>query len=157
MGLLGRLGVGKAAGEAAGATLEGALSGAGNLARDLRTAITGEVDPALRAELDAKLMEIEGNLMIAQTEINKVEAQSPNWFVAGWRPSIGWVGAIALFYNFIARPILTIWFPPVEFNEELVAQLPEIDSSALWPIIAGMLGLGVARTVEKQGGIQDRH
>jgi hypothetical protein len=37
---------------------------------------------------------------ISQNQVNAVEAASTNWFVSGWRPSIGWVCAfcLALFY-----------------------------------------------------------
>ena len=48
--------------------------------------------------LESKLL---ADQNIAQTEINKEEARSGNTFVAGWRPAIGWIGATALFYQFI--------------------------------------------------------
>ena len=38
-----------------------------------------------------------------QLEVNKVEAASKSLFVAGWRPCIGWVCALGLFYNKILQ------------------------------------------------------
>ncbi len=39
------------------------------------------------------------NLVQGQLDINKIEAASTNWFVAGWRPAVGWIGALALAYS----------------------------------------------------------
>ena len=46
------------------------------------------------------------NLVKAQTDVNLVEAQSTNWFVAGWRPFIGWVCGCGLAYQFLFMPIM---------------------------------------------------
>ena len=82
---------------------------------------------------------------IAQTEVNKVEAASASLFVAGWRPAIGWVGALALFYQFIVYPLLgwiLVWFPTVHAP-------PVPDSAELYPLIMGMLGIGTLRSFDK--------
>ncbi|MDA8524199.1 holin family protein [Alphaproteobacteria bacterium] len=42
---------------------------------------------------------------LVQLEINKIEAAYKTVFVAGWRPFIGWVCGLALFYNFTARDL----------------------------------------------------
>jgi hypothetical protein len=85
---------------------------------------------------------------IAQTEVNKVEAASSSLFVAGWRPAIGWVGALALFYQFIIYPLLgwiLVWFPTVSAP-------PVPDSAELYPLIMGMLGIGTLRSFDKLKG-----
>ncbi len=84
---------------------------------------------------------------IAQTEVNKAEAESSSLFVAGWRPAIGWVGAISLFYQFIAYPML-LWLP--------VTPPPQIDTSQLYPIIMGMLGLAGLRSYDKAQGTETK-
>jgi hypothetical protein len=38
-----------------------------------------------------------------------------------------------------------------------IPQLPMMDLSGMYPIILGMLGLGVYRTAEKVKGVQDKH
>ena len=77
-----------------------------------------------------------------QLEINKVEAAHHSIFVSGWRPCIGWVCALGLFYNTILSNILGIW-----------VEVPEIDTTLLVPVMMGMLGIGAMRTVEKVKGV----
>lgn len=131
-----------------GDTVRGALEGAGSFARDVRSAITGDIDPAKLAELQAQAAQIDAAAMKAQAEINKAEAQHSNFFVAGARPAVLWVCVLALLYNFVVRPLA------VGFG---AADMPEIDASSLWPIMGGILGLGAYRTYEKKQGVQDRH
>jgi hypothetical protein len=133
MGLFGRLFNG-------GDTLRGALDGAGSLAGDIRDAITGE-------EAKLKARQLEQQLQLAQIELNKAEAESGSLFVAGWRPALGWTGALAVFYQFLFRPIAS----------GLGLDMPHIDASALWPLMFGLLGFGAYRTVEKANGTQGRH
>lgn len=78
---------------------------------------------------------------IAQTEINKEEARSGNMFVAGWRPAIGWIGAIALFYQFILYPLL-LWIP-------MDKHPPQMEAGVLYTIITGMLGIAGMRSFDK--------
>ena len=73
-----------------------------------------------------------------QLEVNKVEAAHHSGFVSGWRPCIGWVCALGLFYNTILSNILGIW-----------VDVPEIDTTLLVPVMMGMLGLGARRSYEK--------
>lgn len=91
--------------------------------------------------LESKLV---AELNIAQTEVNKEEAKSANIFVAGWRPAIGWIGALSLFYQFVAYPIL-LWLP----IEKPPAPL---DSSTLMTLITGMLGIAGLRSFDKMKG-----
>ncbi|MDZ7721679.1 MAG: 3TM-type holin [candidate division KSB1 bacterium] len=78
----------------------------------------------------------------SQSHTNTTEANSGSLFIAGWRPAIGWIGALALFYQFIVYPIL-LWFnvsdtPPAPF-----------DYSLLYSIITGMLGIAGLRSFDK--------
>ena len=88
--------------------------------------------------LESKLL---ADQNMAQTEVNKAEAKSGSLFVAGWRPAIGWVGAIALFYQFIVYQLL-LWIPDV-------TPPPHIDSGELYTIITGMLGIAGMRSFDK--------
>jgi|TARA_B100000085_G_scaffold211308_1_gene195348 hypothetical protein len=110
---------------------EGGRSKIGGLALDLREAIKGkELDPNEILEL--------------QTKINEVEAQHRSMFVAGWRPSVGWVCSLAFAYHFVAFPIIQTIYPDVDF--------PELDTEPLFTVLMGMLGLGGLRTFEKLKG-----
>lgn len=131
-----------------GNVVKGTLEGAGSLARDVRAAVTGQIDPEKQAELQAKAAEIEASIATAQAEINKAEAGHASLFVAGARPAVLWVCVLALLYNFVVRPLA------VGFG---VADMPEIDAGSLWPIMGGVLGLGGMRSWEKAKGVNDRH
>ena len=81
-------------------------------------------------------------LMKGQLDVNKTEAAHKSLFVAGWRPSIGWVCSLGLLYNTIIANILGIW-----------VDLPEIDTTLLVPVMMGMLGLGAMRSYEKVNSV----
>ena len=81
--------------------------------------------------------------------INKTEAEHRSIFVAGWRPAIGWVCALALAFNYLVRPFwmwaLSVWWPE--------APPPPALDEMLWELMLGMLGIGTLRTLEKVKGI----
>jgi hypothetical protein len=131
------------------------LGDIGQLFKDIREAITGKgiEDPNKRAEIEYKLSQLEFALKQGQIEINKAEASNPNWFVAGWRPFIGWIGGFALGYQFIFQPLI-IWGTKIAgYN----IQPPSLETGMLFNLILAMLGLGGFRTLEKMKGVQDRH
>ena len=87
---------------------------------------------------------------VAQIELNKVEAAHKSMFVAGWRPAVGWVCALAMLLNFILIPFINLG---LEFGD-LDLQLDLIDMETMMPVLFGMLGLGGMRTAEKLKGVQ---
>ena len=95
---------------------------------------------AQEAYLELNKMEAAGelSLLAGQLEINKIEAASGSLFVSGWRPSVGWICALALMYSYIIAPFLDIWL-----------EVPAIEVEALYPILMGMLGLSGMRSFEK--------
>ena len=82
----------------------------------------------------------------SQIEVNKMEAQSRHWFVASWRPFIGWTCGIALMWHFVLSQF--ILFFATMFGYSLPA-LPEFDMGSLMTVLMGMLGLGGLSTFEK--------
>ena len=109
-------------------------------------------DPEKKREAEAQFlaMAMQGELkqIIAQLEINAKEATHPSMWVAGWRPAVGWVGALGLFYATIGQPLLAWasvakgWPVPPDLNVDL-----------LWVTLSGMLGIGGLRTYEKAKGV----
>ena len=87
---------------------------------------------------------------VAQIELNKVEAAHKSMFVAGWRPAVGWVCALAMLLNFILIPFINLG---LEFAG-LDLTLDLIDMETMLPVLFGMLGLGGMRTAEKLKGVQ---
>ena len=43
-----------------------------------------------------------------QADVNIEEVRSGSIFMAGWRPAIGWIGVLALAYQFVLYPFL-LW------------------------------------------------
>jgi hypothetical protein len=129
------------------------FSGAGTLAKDIRSAVTGEMSIEKQAELALKSQELESQIATAQAKINEIEAGSSNFFVAGARPMIMWICAAGLFYGTIGKPFIE--FIARVFGYQGV--FPEIDSVTLQTTMFGMLGLGVMRTAEKIKGAQGNH
>jgi hypothetical protein len=85
------------------------------------------------------------SLLVGQMNINTEEAKHASWFVAGWRPFIGWVCGSALAYYYILQPFL-VWVLDI-FNVN--TSMPKMDVGELMTVLFGMLGLGAMRTFEK--------
>lgn len=123
------------------------VTGVGAVA-DLATTVINKIWPdkteAEKAQLAAALAIVQGQL-----DANKAEAASNSAFTSGWRPGIGWVCALALFAQYIARPMLQ-WGGIVTGHQW--PALPGIDDN-LWQLMLGMLGLGGMRTYEKINGV----
>jgi hypothetical protein len=100
-------------------------------------------DPDAKIKAEAELRTALLGIDQAQAKINEVEAASSNLFVSGWRPAIGWIGAIGLAYQFIVRPFAVGagW-----------GTLPALDAS-LMELVLAMLGFAGLRTYEKYKGL----
>ena len=124
------------------------ITGIGSVA-DAISNIIGKIFPDKNVSEQAKirmaelaqageLKELE--LVLEQIKVNAIEAASEKWWVAGWRPFIGWICGSALGYTFVLQPFLSFltgWLVPV------------LDMGELMTILMGMLGLAGLRTYEK--------
>jgi len=138
----------------------GLVGGIGDAAVKIRTALTG-IDPAKAAEIQeltlnisSKTNELATQVQLAQSQIDQSEAgvTGTNFFkfwVAGWRPFIGWVCGSAFVLQYVAQPIAN-WCG---------AHLVAIDMGVPTQVVLGMLGLSqvVTRTVEKIQGSAGNH
>ena len=106
-------------------------------------------DKDLKMQLQHELETAMHSANLAQLEVNKVEATHKSIFVAGWRPSVGWVCSLAMLYHFILAPMIQFGFALGGIEQEL----PEFDFSQLSTVLMGMLGLGGLRTFEKMKGV----
>lgn len=117
-------------------------------------------DEKAKAETKLKMLEMaergelaqaerEAKLILAQAEINKVEAASNDPYKSRWRPTVGWICAFGLGYNFLICPILP-WV--VNAFGGSVEPMPEIDNAALMGLLVPLLGLGAFRSFEKVKG-----
>lgn len=127
----------------------GIIESVGKVAGDL---ITTDKE-RLQAELDG--YSAETARLGQQTDINKVEAASDDWFVRRWRPAVGWVGVLAMAYQFVLYPFLVWGWHAMQAAGWIsmgLTEPPMLATDALWVILTGLLGLGGARTVEKIKG-----
>lgn len=124
-----------------------------NAVRDL--AGKAIVDRDKKIEFEYKLQELEDQANarfheanMGQVEINKIEAASTNWFVAGWRPFIGWVSGFGVGWTFVFSPF-------AEFIARLfgwMGTMPVLDTGQLMVLVTSMLGLGAMRSFDKMKG-----
>ena len=134
------------------------LSGLGAVA-DAATGIVNKFMPdkteveKLAAAKDMAVIMNEFNLAAGQQSINLEESKSEKWYVAGWRPFIGWVCGVGLLYQFLFMPVMNGFIKAVLIlmghagNTMLFVSL---DVSTLVSCVGGLLGLGVLRTYEKR-------
>jgi hypothetical protein len=146
---------------------EGVLDGLGNLVKGIREAISGKeiVTGQERLAIIEKVSLLENSLLIAESQVNlaqiklnEAEALSSSGFRGNWRPAIGWVCVLGLFYQLIFQPLL----PWILMSSSIVLshkaiilpELPKLDGQTLFSLISGLLGLGGFRTFEKLRGIK---
>ena len=123
-------------------------------------------DPVKQAEEIRKLAELSQKgdlaelnahvqLLTGQMRINEKEAEHKSIFVAGWRPFVGWVGGIALGYQFILYPLM-LWawaiVDPQTATGVAMKPPPILDTDALYTVLMGMLGIGAMRSYDKKNG-----
>lgn len=103
-----------------------------------------------KATISLQLQELMNsyNLSKGQIDVNAVEAASTNWWVAGWRPFIGWICGTGFLYQFMFMPILN----GILMAQFGIAPFVALDSSSLMSLTVGLLGLGGLRTFEKYSG-----
>jgi hypothetical protein len=90
------------------------------------------------------------SLQLAQIAANTAEAKSTNWWVAGWRPFVGWVGAMGLLYASFLFPLMQF----VATMNGYHGGFPALDTTITMQILFGLLGIGGLRTVEKVKGAE---
>jgi hypothetical protein len=96
------------------------------------------------AQLQAAVTEAQG-----QVEINKIEAASGNRFDSGWRPFVGWALGAGVATDLVIGPWATFFCRLAGHD----ITFPKLDTPTLLALLVPMLGLGIARTVEKLRGV----
>jgi hypothetical protein len=126
------------------------VEGIGKVADDLFTSD----EERLKISLEETRLGVE--VAKGQLEVNKQEAAHSSLFVAGWRPCIGWIGAIALGYQFILYPLM-IWAWTLAQDNGVISLTtkapPVMDSDVLFALITGMLGIAGLRSFDKTKGV----
>jgi hypothetical protein len=106
--------------------------------------VTAQLNGAFKEE------EYQFQLMLEQIKTNQVEAASTNWFVAGWRPYIGWVCGTGLAYQFLLMPIGN----GIAASFGHIGIFLTLNTDTLLSCLSGLLGLGAMRSFEKFKGVE---
>ena len=113
--------------------------------------VVDELHTSEEEKLDKKILmqRLQQKLVEKQLDVNAKEASHRSVFVAGWRPAIGWCGALALFFAFILSPCIE-WY--AKFSGMDIVP-PAIETGPLLAIVTSMLGVAGMRSFEKAKGI----
>jgi len=133
-----------------GEGVEGLLKGAGSLAKDIRTAITGEatLSSEARALLDTKLVELDATLAQLKVKTDELrhniiiaETKSQSWLARNWRPILMLTIVAIIANNYVLFPYLSL------FTEKVtMLTLPD----HLWALLKiGVGGYIVGRSAEQ--------
>ena len=101
--------------------------------------------PKLSHELKSQIVSLD----LAQAQANIEQAKHPSIFVAGARPSIMWICAFGLGWQFVFQPIF-IWVIAITGS---TLSIPIIPTEGLMTLTLSLLGLGSMRSFEKHKGI----
>jgi hypothetical protein len=140
--------------------------------KDLREKLKAEIEiatAALRHEREMKELELEGQENTSRKEVMLAELGG-NWFNSGWRPALGWVGAISLGIYYIPQFLMaTIIWTKFAWSSTMAASggkslfdvgnavgippYPISDIKGLMELVLLLLGYGGMRTFEKLKGL----
>jgi hypothetical protein len=112
-----------------------------------------------KMQLEIENRKLDQAIDLAQIQVNKEEAKSASLFVSGWRPAVGWIGAAALAYQFLAYPLLGWgwkWLQAMNYVPAEMSPPPLLDAEQLWVMLSGILGIAGMRTFEKQKGVASK-
>jgi hypothetical protein len=147
-----------------GSIIKETLSGVGGLFGSIREAITGESSPEKKLQALDKIAQAEQAIIMANHQVNAIEAANPNVFVSGARPYILWMCGTALGAYYVPQSLMasilwTIQCCMVMHDAESMVNVtlpafPIIFNPAeLVGLVASMLGLAGYRTAEKFKGV----
>ena len=135
--------------------VEGAAKGIGTLAKDIRTAITGQemVDIVKLQDIALQLERVEQDLPLAINQTMQAESKAEHWPQYSWRPFWGFVSALA-FLGVVILCCLLGWRAVVGGQPEALNMIPQLVAAfaTLFAIPGAILGVTAwHRGKEKRG------
>lgn len=102
-------------------------------------------EDAAKIELVKTQIATQAALLIEQAKTNQAEAASSSVFVAGWRPSVGWVCSLSLLWTFLLSPVTQFFLPG--------RPVPTVPADMLFELVLAMLGVAGLRSFDKFKGL----
>jgi hypothetical protein len=101
-------------------------------------------------------------LMLKQAEINLADAKSGSYFQAGWRPAVGWVGALSLALMYIPKALILTYVWTVQqlaildawdkLSPLKIAEFPDLGATDIIALLGSLLGVAAMRSYDKLKG-----
>lgn len=131
--------------------IDDAIAAGANLITKILDKVAPDADEAEKDKLTLALTEMQNEYAttLKQIDVDNTEATNPHWFVAGWRPFVGWVCGFGIAYQVVFSPLANGFMLMLGF----AGLFPPVDTSLLQTLIGGMLGLGLARSYDKSKGV----
>jgi Protein of unknown function (DUF3154). len=127
------------------------LSGAGQLAKDLRTAVTGKepISADKAAEIALKVQEVEAGLEQARMGVMLAEASSQDKWTSRARPAYMYVFYLVIVVLGVVAPLLGVIVQMKVFFENVAMGFKAIPNIAWEVFCAGYLGYTGFRSLDK--------
>jgi hypothetical protein len=120
----------------------------------------------LHAKGDSEKLNAHVNAMAGQLSINLADAKSGNIVQAGWRPAIGWVGAVSLALMYIPKALVITYIWTYQsivtlngwdgVSALILPVFPDLGVSDIIGLIMSMLGVAAMRSYDKSKGIDTK-
>ena len=81
-------------------------------------------------------------IRLANLQINLADAQSKNFFQAGWRPALAWACVTSFVYHFLIYHFVVLWWPNLQ-------DIITTDFNVMMGVLTVLIG---ARTYDKSQG-----
>jgi hypothetical protein len=116
----------------------------------------------LRSAGDSEKLNAHVQAMAGQLKINLADANSGNAFQSGWRPAIGWVGAVSLALMYIPKALVITYIWTYQsivtlngwdgVSDLILPIFPDLGVSDIIGLIMSMLGVAAMRSYDKGKG-----
>lgn len=134
------------------------IGGVASIADDL---ITTDEE---QAKLNLENRKLDVGLQQGQIDTNNTEAKHPSWWVAGWRPYVGWVAGTSLGMVYIPKALVLtgIWtYQAViiiskwsgEGDPPSLPVYPDLGVTDLLGLLGSLLGFGILRSSDKRAEV----
>jgi hypothetical protein len=120
----------------------------------------------LRSAGDSEKLNAHVQAMAGQLKINLADANSGNAFQSGWRPAIGWVGAVSLALMYIPKALVITYIWTYQaivtlngwdgVSVLILPVFPDLGVSDIIGLIMSMLGVAAMRSYDKGKGIDTK-